>query len=92
MNSKVEEALGILQEECAEVIVEVSKCRRFGLNSIHYKTNLEHKKMLTQEIGDVLALVDILIEQGVVSNFDLLDAKLQKHEKLKKWSNLYKDE
>ena len=92
MNSKVEEALGILQEECAEVIVEVSKCRRFGLNSIHYKTNLEHKKMLMQEIGDVLALVDILIEQGVVSNFDLLDAKLQKHEKLKKWSNLYKDE
>ena len=91
MNSKVEEALGILQEECAEVIVEVSKCRRFGLNSIHYKTNLEHKKMLTQEIGDVLALVDILIEQGVVNNFDLLDAKLQKHEKLKKWSHLYEN-
>lgn len=91
MNKRTEEALGILQEECAEVIVEVSKCRRFGLNSIHYKTNLEHKKMLTQEIGDVLALVDILIEQGLVNNIELLDAKLQKHEKLKKWSTIYEN-
>jgi hypothetical protein len=32
---KIEEALGILQEECAEVIVEVSKIRRFGLDSTH---------------------------------------------------------
>ena len=30
MNEDTKEILTILQEECAEVIVEVSKCFRFG--------------------------------------------------------------
>ena len=90
MNARVQEALDILQEECAEVIVEVSKCRRFGLDSVHYKTGLNHNTMLENEIGDVLALVDILLEEGVVTQNSLTLAKLAKKEKLKQWSNLYK--
>lgn len=90
MNQRVEEALGILQEECAEVIVEVSKCRRFGLDSNHYKTGLAHKKMLETEIGDMLALVDILVEEGIITEQDLNQAKQAKLNKLKVWSNLYK--
>lgn len=89
MYSKTQEALDILQEECAEVIVEVSKCRRFGLESIHYKTNIKHSKMLELEVGDVLALVDILIEQGVLDTNCLVKAKEAKKEKLKKWSKIY---
>lgn len=89
MNKRIKEALNLLQEECAEVIVEASKCRRFGLNSLHYKTGVEHRAMLEQEIGDVLALADILMEEGVISQIGLIDAKIQKQEKLKKWSNLY---
>jgi hypothetical protein len=41
------------------------------------------------EIGDMLALVDILIEQGVVDLNNLNTAKLNKIEKLKIWSKLY---
>jgi NTP pyrophosphatase (non-canonical NTP hydrolase) len=89
MTPKTEEALGILQEECAEVIVEVSKCRRFGINSVHYKTGLPHSQMLETEVGDVLAMVDILIEQGVLSVEKLDLAKTAKKEKLKCWSKLY---
>lgn len=88
-NSKIEETLGILQEECAEVIVEVSKCRRFGINSEHYKTGLSHNTMLEMEVGDVLAMIDILIEQGVLDSSKLSDAKKSKKEKLKKWSKIY---
>lgn len=84
-----EEALGILQEECAEAIVEVSKCRRFGLDSLHYKTGIKHSKMLEIEVGDVLALVDILIEQGILDASGLEIAKQAKKEKLKQWSNIY---
>jgi len=51
MNSKIKETLGILQEECAEVIVEVSKCDRFGMDSVHYKTGLLHSKMLEMEVS-----------------------------------------
>ena len=91
MNSteQIQETLDILQEECAEVIVEVSKCRRFGLTSKHYKTDLAHSEMLEVEIGDVLAMVDILLEQGVISQSNLDIAKKCKKEKLKKWSNIY---
>ena len=43
------------------------------------------------EVGDMLALVDILIEQGVINQSNLDTAKLNKIEKLKVWSALYKD-
>jgi hypothetical protein len=89
MNSKTQETLDILQEECAEVIVEVSKCRRFGLDSVHYKTGIKHNSMLEIEIGDVLAMVDLLLEQGVLDQKRLDDAKQNKKLKLKQWSKIY---
>ena len=87
--SKIKEALGILQEECAEVIVEISKCNRFGMGSLHYKTGIKHSAMLEIEVGDVLALVDILIEQGILDTDRLTIAKANKKEKLKQWSSIY---
>ena len=89
--AKFKEAMDILQEECAEVIVEVSKCRRFGLHSHHYKTGLLHAAMLENEIGDVLAMVDILVEQNIVSVDNLNKAKEAKKEKLKQWSTIYEN-
>lgn len=83
------EAMGILQEECAEVIQIVSKCRRFGLDETHLKSGKTNRDRLTEEIGDVLALIGILIEQEVVFEDDLEEAYFAKIEKLKKWSNLY---
>lgn len=91
MNKRTEEAMGILQEECAEVIVEVSKCRRFGIDTNHYKTGQAHKTMLENEIGDVLALVDILLEEGIITESGLVKAKQAKKDKLAVWSNLYDD-
>ena len=90
MNSQTQEALDILQEECAEVIVEVSKCRRFGVDSVHYKTNIQHRAMLEIEIGDVLAMIDILVDQGLITK-DGLDAAVEnKKRKLEQWSNIFK--
>lgn len=92
MKRQVQEALDILQEECAEVIVEVSKCRRFGLDSVHYKTGVKHSVMLETEVGDVLALVDILIDQGILDVTTLEIAKDAKKEKLKQWSRIYEQD
>jgi NTP pyrophosphatase (non-canonical NTP hydrolase) len=89
MKRQVQEALDILQEECGEVIVEVSKCRRFGLDSLHYKTGVKHSAMLENEVADVLSLVDILIEQGILDTARLEIAKEAKKEKLKLWSKIY---
>jgi len=89
MKETVQEILDILQEECAEVIVEVSKCRRFGIDSVHYKTNVPHREMLEQEIGDVLAMIKLLLEDGVITVEGLEAAAERKIEKLHKWSNIF---
>jgi NTP pyrophosphatase (non-canonical NTP hydrolase) len=89
MNSKEKEVMDILQEECAEVIQAVSKISRFGIDNFKPgkpKTNREH---LEEELGDLLAMVDIMLEQGIVEWGNLELAKKAKTEKLKKWSNIY---
>lgn len=86
---QIQEALDILQEECAEAIVEVSKCRRFGMGSIHYKSGVKHRTMLEMELGDVLAMIDILVDQGVIDRDGLEVASENKKLKLQEWSKLY---
>ena len=80
--------MNILSEECAEVIQAISKCHRFGLDNYKPgkpKTNREH---LEEEIGDLLAMVEILRDMGVVDVSTIELAKKAKFEKLKKWSNI----
>ena len=89
MDNKVKEVMDILQEECAEVIQAVSKISRFGIHNYKPgkpKTNREH---LEEELGDVLAMIDIMLEFSVVSIDNLETAKKAKIEKLKQWSNIY---
>lgn len=90
MNSKTNEALVILQEECAEVIQEVSKCFRFGINDLN-KDGIKHSVVLEKEVADMLCMVDILVEQGVLDLGRLATGKIEKQAKLKKWSKLYED-
>jgi NTP pyrophosphatase (non-canonical NTP hydrolase) len=89
MNDKIEEALGILQEECAEVIQDVSKCRRFGIDNVYLNGQGTQRENLVKEVGDVLAMVDILIEQGLFNQSELDVAKSNKKIKLKQWSKIY---
>lgn len=86
---QIQETLDILQEECAEAIVEVSKCRRFGFDDVHYKTGISHRSHLEMELGDVIAMIDILVEQGVVSGEGLARAADSKKQKLTEWSSIY---
>jgi NTP pyrophosphatase (non-canonical NTP hydrolase) len=88
VNKKVAEALTILQEECAEVIQNVSKIKRFGLNQA-YEDQDTNRIKLQKEVGDVLAMIDILIEHEVLDHVSLLQCKIDKINKLKKFSNLY---
>jgi hypothetical protein len=90
MNSKTNEALVILQEECAEVIQEVSKCFRFGINDLN-KDGIKHSIVLEKEVADMLCMVDILVGQGVLDPARLAAGKIEKQTKLKKWSKLYED-
>ena len=89
MNAKEKEVMDILQEECAEVIQAVSKISRFGIDNLKPgkpKTNREH---LEEELGDMLAMIDIMLDLDLVSVDNLEIAKQAKIEKLKQWSNIY---
>jgi NTP pyrophosphatase (non-canonical NTP hydrolase) len=86
MQEKTREALLILQEECAEVIQATSKCFRFGLDGRYQDQS--NRDRLEQEVGDMLALVDILVNQYEMSWERLMEAKSRKFKKLSEWSTL----
>jgi len=89
MNDDTKEILTILQEECAEVIVEVSKCFRFGPDQMMEGMNVTNMQRLQKELGDLQAMIELLIDNKVgVTTQGLKEARKAKFEKLKQWSNL----
>ena len=76
-----EELLVIFMEECAEASVEASKIIRFGQND-------EEIGSLNREIGDLICMINLLEEYGVINRNEINKYTLAKREKLKKWSNL----
>ena len=89
MNDDTKEILTILQEECAEVIVEVSKCFRFGPDQMMEGMNITNMERLQKEIGDLQAMIELLVDNKVgVTTQGLKEAKKAKFQKLKQWSNL----
>jgi NTP pyrophosphatase (non-canonical NTP hydrolase) len=90
--SKVNEILDILQEECAEVIQSVSKCRRFGLNNRYLNGAGTQRDELVKEIGDVVAMIELLMEHGVVTDAEIDLAKQNKFNKLRKWSTIFDEQ
>ena len=90
-STKVNEILDILQEECAEVIVAVSKIRRFGIDNT-YKEGGTQREHLVQELGDVTLLVELLKAHGVYTDQELHAAQVRKSQKLTKWSTIYEQD
>jgi NTP pyrophosphatase (non-canonical NTP hydrolase) len=89
MNSKEKEILDITQEECAEVVVAISKISRFGMDNLKPgkpKTNREH---LAEELGDLQAMIDLCIKFNLVGSEQVSIAADNKIAKLKKWSNIF---
>ena len=89
MNEKTREILLILQEECAEVTQAISKCFRFGPDQMKPGKEFTNINMLEEEIGDLFAMVELLVDAKVgVTDQGIFEAKMKKFEKLKQWSNL----
>lgn len=82
--------LDMLVEECAEVVQEYMKMRRFGAMGTPEwiaADNQTPRQRLAQEIGDVLAVIEILERssspQLMLRPHELADAKARKLAKLK---------
>jgi NTP pyrophosphatase (non-canonical NTP hydrolase) len=88
MNEKHQEILVITQEECAEVIQEISKIFRFGIDSQH-KDGIKHQEKLEMEVGDLLCMINLLTSHGLIRPEQVQIAAQNKQEKLKVWSKIY---
>ena len=76
--------LQCLSEECAEVVLIASKYNRFGGDSFHPDDPLKrtNKSKLTQEIIDVMALIQAVGMNGMLDDKDPSEAEKGIHEKL----------
>jgi len=77
----VKQVMGVLTEECAEVIQAVSKINRFGMHGEWQ--GVTNKQALVTEIGDVLAIIKVLIKETDI-NITEEDLEIAVEAKLKK--------
>jgi len=77
---KLQELLTITMEECGELIQQCSKAIRCD----DYYDN----EKLTEEVGDVMCMIELLHEYDLISWTDVDNRVLVKKNKLKKWSQL----
>jgi NTP pyrophosphatase (non-canonical NTP hydrolase) len=88
MDKQIKEVFCITQEECAEVTQSISKIFRFGFDSKNPYTNKTNQQSLEEEVGDLLAMVDIMVEKCIISDSNVNAARKAKREKLKIWSSI----
>ena len=82
-----QELLVITMEECGELIQACSKALRRGELFAYSDSETE----LKQEIADVQAMINLMVEWDVLSWTEIEDGIERKRNKLKRWSTLIED-
>lgn len=72
------ELLACLAEECGEVIHIVGKILRHGYDSYHPDTGDNNRELLHKEVGDVLAIVDLMDRVGNLNKYNIAYHKSNK--------------
>ena len=80
----VTEVLDILQEECAELIMIISKIKRFGWDVFHPKTGIVNRQQFLTEMLDVTAMMEMVQRSGAV---DISIVDIERHI-LDKYNNI----
>lgn len=75
------ELLVILMEECAEVQQRCAKILRYGASA-------QNINKLTSELGDLQCMINLAVQNHIVSAIEVQHALAEKQRKLSKWSNL----
>jgi|TARA_B110000444_G_C18767735_1_gene560918 NTP pyrophosphatase (non-canonical NTP hydrolase) len=70
----------IMMEECGELIQACSKALR--------KDDFDDNKNLTEEVGDVFTMMEIMHDFDIISWNDIDERVKVKRKKLSKWSDL----
>lgn len=81
---KHEEMLVITMEECGELVQACSKL-------IRSKNKAKYLKWMREEVGDVVTMIEIIKESGLVTEEEIQKRVQEKRKKLEKWSNIFKE-
>ena len=80
--TKRQELMTITMEECGELIQACSKSIRCD--------DYENNDDLKEELGDVLCIIELIKENGLISQRELDNQVNIKRMKLMKWSKLFR--
>tara|TARA_B100001113_G_scaffold205038_1_gene168128 strand:- start:408 stop:659 length:252 start_codon:yes stop_codon:yes gene_type:complete len=80
--NKLQELMTITMEECGELIQACSKSIRCD--------DYENNDDLKEELGDVLCMIELIKENGLISQRELDNQVNIKRMKLMKWSKLFR--
>lgn len=84
----LQQLMVISAEECGKLTQVCMKyMRRF--DNFDQVTKDMHNKLI-EEAGDVLCMIELMVEHGLLTNEELGSRVNYKREKLKKWSDLIK--
>lgn len=85
-SERQEEIMLICQEECAEVTQAISKVFRFGIDGEH--NGATNRERLEEEVGDLLCMIEMMTEEGIIDAGAVAKAGQAKRAKLAQWSNI----
>lgn len=63
--NKIDYLVNVLVEECAEVAQRGTKILRFGHDEVQPEQSLDNTERLVGELNDLLAVVEMLQEEGL---------------------------
>lgn len=85
--NRLQQLMLITAEECGELTQRCSKI----LRRYTHKEQIEEEQRIKfmEEAGDVYCMIQLLIDEGIVTQAELEDRAAYKREKLRTWSNLF---
>lgn len=79
--TRTENLLTILGEECVETAQRVSKALRFTLDEVQPEQDLTNAQRIVYEFNDIVAVMEILQEEGIFEK--VIDREAIEKKKLK---------
>jgi hypothetical protein len=85
----IQQLMAITSEECGELTQVCMKIMR-KYTTLEEIQNDKYRDLLIEEAGDVLCMIELMVEHGIMTDKELSARINVKRNKLKTWSNLIK--
>lgn len=83
--TRLEHLITILAEECNETAQRATKALRFGLDEIQEGQLLKNHERITYEFNDILAVMEMLKDEGHISMIIDRESVAKKKKKVEKY-------